>query len=384
MDFDRTAKIAAVRAAGGFSGFRVAKDNLRQWSWHERDAPDSTRIAAGQIVVAITKFAFTANNVSYARLGDQIAYWRFFPAEDNWGCIPVWGLGDVVGSRHPEVHEGERIYGYFPMATHLPMQPDGLRGTRFVDATAHRNVLPPTYNEYVLVNRDGSYERTHEDAHLVLRPLFSLSFFCSEFLKDARFFGARQIIISSASSKTALGLAFLLARIPTREFEIIGLTSGANADFVRRRGVYDRVVGYDAISSLSDAPAVFIDIAGDSKVQAAVHGRMGNALQHSARVGLTHWDAFAGAFGSAGAELPGPAPTLFFTPDHIIARRKEWGADLLRARLAEAWHGFLGYVGPWLVVEHSTGRDGLERIYRDVLDGRTAPEKAHVLSIGAS
>src|SRR5262249_27753002 len=81
-----------------FRGFCVAKDGLRRWRWEERDAPTGD-LAAGQILVGADKFAFTANNVTYARLGDQIAYWRFFPAPHGWGYIPVWGLGNVDASR---------------------------------------------------------------------------------------------------------------------------------------------------------------------------------------------------------------------------------------------------------------------------------------------
>ena len=384
-----------------FSSFRVAKDDLRRWRWDEGDVGAVTELAPDQVLVEIAKFAFTANNVTYARLGDQIAYWRFFPAAGGWGCIPVWGLGKVVRSRHPEVPEGERVYGYFPMATHLVLQPGALRGARFVDESEHRRELPRTYNEYVLIDRDAGYDRLHEDAHLVLRPLFSLSFFCAEHLKEERFFGARRVLISSASSKTALGLAFLLAREHSpdvaihspeeraalrllaggrsRDVEILGLTSSKNLDFVARRGVYDRVLAYEGVSSLTDAPTVFVDIAGDARVRAAVHHALRDSLRHSLRAGFTHGDAL----GSVEADLPGPAPQLFFTPDHILRRRKEWGAETLRARLAEAWHGFLDYVAPWLVIERAIGRRGVEQVYREVLDGKTPPEKAHLLSIAA-
>ena len=43
---------------------------------------ESTPLLDGQIRVAIDKFGLTANNVSYALSGDQIGYWRFFPAEE--------------------------------------------------------------------------------------------------------------------------------------------------------------------------------------------------------------------------------------------------------------------------------------------------------------
>ena len=44
----------------------------------------------GQIVVAIDKFALTANNVTYAASGDLLGYWQFYPtAEDPWGKVTV-------------------------------------------------------------------------------------------------------------------------------------------------------------------------------------------------------------------------------------------------------------------------------------------------------
>ena len=361
----------------GFSGFCVAKNDLRRWLWDERDAAAISHLGSDQILVGISKFAFTANNVTYARLGDQIAYWRFFPAPEGWGYIPVWGLGHVIRSRHPQVREAERVYGYFPMATHLVMQPSELRGARFLDATEHRRELPRTYNEYVLTDRDLNYDRLDEDHHLVLRPLFSLSFFCAEYLKEERFFGAKQILISSASSKAALGLAFLLAQSCSNDVDIIGLTSSANLNFVVRQGIYAAVVAYDSISSISNAPSVFVDLAGDAKVRTAVHRALGDSIKHSARAGLTHWDAL----GAAEFSLPGPAPIPFFTPAHILARREQWGAESLRMRLVDAWRGFLAYITPRLGIELTAGRCGVERIYCEVLDGRTPPERAHVLAI---
>jgi hypothetical protein len=162
----------------------------------------------------------------------------------------------------------------------------------------------------------------------MLRPLFSLSFFCAEFLKDEQFFDARQVIISSASSKTALGLAFLLAQ--GRPEGIVALTSAANAGFVGKRGVYDRVLSYEAISSM---PAVFVDIAGDGAVRAAVHRHLGDDLKHSARVGFTHWDALA----PVETGLPGPAPRLFFGGVARFPRLRQAGSSPSIRSAGPAW-----------------------------------------------
>jgi Protein of unknown function (DUF2855) len=368
------------RDLGEIVSFQVEKRHLPTWRWVSGPAGDGT-LKAGEILVAISRLAWTANNVTYARLGEQLSYWKFFPAPDGWGRIPAWGVGTIVRSHHPAYRESEGVYGFFPMDSHVVLLPGSVEGVRFVEESPHRRALPPTYNEYVLIDRDAGYDRAHANAHLVLRPLFSLSFFCDAFLREARYFGARQIILTSASSKTGLGLAFLLSRERSAAdpIEIVGLTAPGNVPFVDGSGLYDRVLAYEAIESLATVPSVLVDLAGDAGSRAAIHRRLGHALRHSALAGLTHGDIFA----DAAADLPGPKPVLFFTPDHILRLRREWGADALRQRLAAAWTAFLGFVEPWLQYEYRATRDGIERAYADVLAGGTPATRAYILSIPA-
>ena len=89
------------------------------------------------------RFAFTANNITYAETGHSIGYWRFFPAPEGWGIVPVWGFADVLASRHEAFAPGERIYGFWPMATHATLAPQRVGPASFVDATPHRAALRP-------------------------------------------------------------------------------------------------------------------------------------------------------------------------------------------------------------------------------------------------
>jgi hypothetical protein len=82
---------------------------------------------------------------------------------------------------------------------------------------------------------------------------------------------------------------------------------------------------------------------------------------------VVHWDASD----HAASSLPGPAPELFFAPAHILKRREQWGTENLRTRVADAWAAFLAYIVPWLGIEFTIGRSSVERVYREVLDGRT-------------
>jgi hypothetical protein len=285
----------------------------------------------------------------------------------------------VIHSRHDELAEGEDVYGYFPMSSHLVLQPEHMKATGFVDAMPHRVTLPRTYNEYVRIDRDPAYDAAAADAHLVLRPLFSLSFFLAHFLADADFFGANFVIVSSASSKTAMGLAFQMHRLS--QVRTIGLTGLSNIAFVENSGLYDHVFAYSEITSLAElGPSLYVDIAGDDRIRAEVHRTLGNLLLYSCGVGMTH----ALPDPLAHETLPGPAPEFFFTPKHILMRRESWGPYELRRRLALEWQAFIAQALTWLTIECSSGRAAIEQVYTEVLNGRRSPDRADILSFDAN
>lgn len=89
--------------------FIVKKDDLRTCKFVPANGPDQTVLQPGQVILKVDKFAFTSNNVTYAAFGDVMSYWNFFPAQDGWGRIRVWGFADVVRSEHESIKVGERV-----------------------------------------------------------------------------------------------------------------------------------------------------------------------------------------------------------------------------------------------------------------------------------
>src|SRR5216117_3328653 len=69
------------------------------------------------------------------------------------------------------------------------------------------------------------------DYQALLRPLFMLSFLVDDFLAENEFYGAKSVMLYSASSKTAYGLAHLL-HARGNGIKVIGLTSAGNTGFV--------------------------------------------------------------------------------------------------------------------------------------------------------
>jgi hypothetical protein len=348
--------------------FLVDRRDLRRTRLAPGQHTPETPLAPGQVLARIDRFAMTANNITYGAIGDLIGYWRFFPAPDEWGRIPVWGFAEVVRSRHDGVPVGERLYGYFPMSTYLLIQADRVGPASITDASPHRAALPAIYNQYARVAADPEHDPALDGAIAIFRPLFATAFVLDQFLAGESFFGARQVILLSASSKTALGLAFLLHRDRRDQCRVIGLTSRTNAAFVRATGYYDEVRTYDEIGALAaDVPGVVVDFAGNAQVLHAVHRHLGASLRYSCRVGITHWDRMGGD-----ENLPGPAPVLFFAPDHMREGFPNRIGAAMRAFLASA---------TWLRLVEGQGPDHLERVYRAFLDGKVDPAAGYVLSL---
>lgn len=351
--------------------FLVRRDDLRECRFAEAPVPEPE---AGQALLEVEAFGLTANNVTYGAMGDRMSYWEFFPAADEgWGRIPVWGFARVLESAHDEVATGERFYGYLPPSSHVLLTPGGVHARGFVDGTPHRAQLPAVYNAYVRAAPDR--DPGVEDQQILVRPLFATSFLIDDLLAESDFFGTRTVVVSSASSKTALGTAFLLAR--RDGIEAVGLTSPARAEFVEGLDVYDRVVAYDSVDSLPVEPAVYVDISGDTRVRTDVHRHYGTALAYDCAVGASHWERIGGA----GEGLPGPPPQLFFAPDRVAKRTADWGPGGLQARIRENAGAFGEWLADWLEVVHGRGPEDVERAYRDLLEGRTAASVGYVMSL---
>jgi len=319
--------------------FEVRRDDLRTTRFVDGGAAGNVRI---------DRFALTANNVTYGVMGDALSYWRFFPASgEGWGRVPVWGVGEVTGT-------GDLVYGYFPMSSSVAMTLDD----RLVERSPHRADLPATYNRYMRVTADTP----HLDEMLILRPLFGTSFLLSDFLgeEDAT------VVLGSASSKTAYGLAFLL------DGPVIGLTSARNRDFVESLGVYERVLTYDEVSALDGERVAYVDMSGDGAVRDAVHAAADVA--RDVAVGATHWE-------EVGAGEGDRRPELFFAPTHIEQMVERVGPEELQRRMGEAWGALIGRVGDWMEVERVEGPEELERVWRSLVDGDVDPRAGYVVTL---
>lgn len=351
----------------------VSRADVRETRLVDQPVPEP---AEGQALLRVESFGLTSNNITYAVFGEAMRYWDFFPASDPaWGRVPVWGHAHVVRSHHPDLAEGARFYGYLPAGTDVLVTPSRVTDRGFVDASPHRADLPAAYQAYRDVRTDPIHADDLEAVQELFFPLFITSFLADDFLADEGLLDVDAVVLSSASSKTALIAAYLLAQ--RDGVHVVGLTSGGNRDFVRGLGVYDTVLDYAETAQLPGERAVYVDFSGSGEVRRDVHTRYGDGLVFSSVVGATHWTEMA----AGGERLPGARPTFFFAPDWVVKRTADWGSAALDQTVADSWHPFARWASEWMQVDPVSTPEGLQTAYVDLVDGRIDPAGGTIVTL---
>jgi hypothetical protein len=229
----------------------------------------------------------------------------------------------------------------------------------------HRRNLPQVYNNYVAASDDYG----PETVQVLFRPLYTTSFVLDLMLQDSP---ADTLVLTSASSKTALGLA----QAAKGRQRIVGLTASANRAFVEATAYYDDVVDYTDIAGLSagSGRVALVDFSGNGAVRHAVHSVLGDRLVESHVVGDTHWEV------ANSNTLPGVSAKLFFAPSVIVERVAQWGAEGFEARLAVAWRAFIASTG-WLRIVEDKGAEAVAGHWRALAAGRIDPAEGLVLTV---
>src|SRR5271170_4491742 len=348
--------------------FLVRKDNFAETRFVETTA---SPLGDGQARLRLDLFAMTSNNITYAAMGEgELGYWDFFPAEaDGWGRPPCWGFATVEASNAAGVVPGARVYGYFPMATHLDVWPSRATQNGFFDGAVHRQSKSPVYNQYLITGADPAYDGEREAEQSLFRPLFATGWWAADFIHRGDFTPAT-VLFSSASAKTALATAYELKHLGAAK--LFGLTSARNIDYVRGTGLYEQVAPYDAPALPCEGPAVYVDFLGREEVTAAVHRMFGPALRRSVMVGATDWAAKPGGIQVPKVPLDGPKPEFFFVPSYAAQRIREDG-PALRARILERLRAFYEVSSRFVEPRYLCGPEAVSSSWMQLLQGRVPP-----------
>ncbi len=352
----------------------------------ERAAPTRARVhvatapapGEGEVLVEIECFGLTANNLTYAVLGQALQYADFFPVPADVdgareALLPVWGMATVRASRSAVIAEGARLYGYFPAARYALLTP--AQGTP-AGFRVERAWLPASHGVYHLYSepdRDPFFTPGQEGLMVVMRPLFLTGLLFADYLAVHEFMGADAVLISSAGSKTAFGAAVAIRR-QRAELPVIGLASTRAVAQASAFGVYDQVIAYDDLARLPTGRVLYADIAGSMPLRRALDAQLGERLVHHTQVGLTHW-----AEGNFGGEAGKAARDgVFFAPSWTARRRAELGSSFF-ASLSAGWHAQFAEALKHFHVSEERGGEAVAREFQALVDGRVEPTRAPVL-----
>lgn len=338
---------------------------------------DGTDPPDGSALLAIDRFGFSANNVTYATNASALGFWSFFPAPDGTGHIPVWAHLTVLRSAHEGISAGDSFYGLAPMATHLLVSPSKVGPRGFSDDSPNRRGRAPVYNRYLRRGSDPVAAASPSSALEVLaRPQFTTSFLLAIDLGDHSWYGADAIVVTSASSRTASGLAHVIGSSGGRP-ALVGLTRSDHVTDVRRLGCYDRVLPYEEATSLPVVPTALVDLSGDGAVIAQLHRHLGDTLTHSAVVGATHRPGQP----VDTSTLPGAPRTFFLAPEVAGRLTERVGEAVAEQSLADAWGSFATAMQDWMRIHEATDIDTIRWVYEQVLSGSLPPRDGWVLSL---
>ena len=339
----------------------------------------------GEIIAEIESFAFTSNNVTYGVAGDMMGYWQFFPTTEDpgniWGCIPMWGFSKIKYSNNKEINAGERLFGYFPASNILTLQPINISKKTFTDGQKHREKLPPVYNNYIRLDNEDNYNKDNDKIRALLFPLHITSFCLCDYLQNEDYLGAQQVIIVSASSKTAIGFAQGL-KIEKNKPQIIGLTSERNLDFVKELNSYDHVFSYGQLNKVNmNASTIIVDMAGNREILGTLHNSLGNNLIKCLTVGMTHWDNETTADDVMGQLMNRDRTEFFFAPDHIQKRIIDWGIDGYNQKTSSFMKNRAQQSEKWMIIREISGLENFLNTYDKIIKGDINPNEGIIVNI---
>jgi len=347
-------------------------------------------LANNEVLLKVDKFALTANNISYGVAGDTLGYWRFFPTQfdennkavdsSTWGRLPVMGYADVIASNCNEVAIGERVWGFFPMASHVKVLAGKIHLSGFSDISEYREGLAPLYAAFERVSHNPFYNVSNEDFDILLRGLFTTSWLVDDFMYDNNYFNAQQYLITSASSKTSIALAFAIQA--RGEKPAIGITSSNNKAFVESLGCYDNVVSYDDIKTLdSSIISILVDMAGSQTVLETIHHHFSAQLAYSCRIGMTHHEDKVSIINKDKSPLPGAKPIFFFAPTQFKKRTSDWGAKQVMTYIGSGLLEYISFCRSFMSIAHTQKSEELDGIYQQVLAGTADASVGQIVSL---
>ncbi|GAA6170181.1 DUF2855 family protein [Sessilibacter corallicola] len=301
-------------------------------------------------------------------------------ASDTTQNLYVWGYAQIIESNREGFDKGLGFYGWFPMTRYLVWNPDRevvstqMRVGSENDSVVKAHTMPA-------LDEAELFDLIDPDLYVYLRPMLDVAFALGRTLLENGFKGAQQLVITGASSKTALILAFFLkywrsiggfSNVP----KVVGITSHRHRNHIDGLQYYDEIHTYNDISRLLQAPSLVVDLSSGPQILAMLHYHLKSQLVYVYGFGLPH-----ATLESKPTNDAFPMGEIFNPQDFF---QQVMGYDT-RARMAFefkehcvlACEAFSSWLSPQLI----DGAEEVRWVYQQILAGKSDPAVAYLCQV---
>lgn len=370
------------------------------------DVPAEPTQQSGTVSLEILKSGLTANNTFYLRFGDKdpFNFFHCYPVDstaelvqdkstshDEFVHPPAWGVAQVVASTIDEIVVGTKYLGHLPIATSVTFKDVSVNEEG--NMVVKRPKVDAAYNVFRKIDPDDALlTEEYGDLALVCWPGIMTGFGCFSTLQMKGYYGADNLVITSASSKVALALAFYLKDSGKN---VVGYTSKSNVPFCQSTGLYSQILDYDADLD-PEKKYVFIDIVGRSDIYSKNKSCVTKLIAIGNTVGATGKDVTFGLFPPfatlkflltiLGAprwtrSWMNPVHDLYLVLDGHEELKEDWGLDKYKTLLKENTHAFCKNATFWITTHKCDTEDAIKKGFADVIEGKVAPSQAVILDV---
>jgi Protein of unknown function (DUF2855) len=382
------------------------------------------------ITFAIVQIGLSANNKFYLDFGEKAPFnfdkcYPIDPAKstllfsdddddgdqkkkkiEDYVHPPAWGLCKVTSSSVDGVSIGSHYLAQLPMAESVSF-PGGTvddEGNLLI----HRPTTVAAYNLFQKVSpTDALLSKQYGALALVCFPGILTGYgLYFDLERHGYYGGAKNVVITSASSKVGLALALYLKEKKSGK-KVIGYTSDANRDFCKTTGLYDVILGYndklcDNNVVPKDESCVIVDISGNASVWSnntapsstttniakllVIGNSSGAPDEKSTFAHLSLYAKVKMMLTMFGAPLwmrswMNPTQELFLIMDIAAALRDEWGLEKFNATKQEYAQTFCQHAINWIKVRDCPTVGSIHNAFQHIVQGTVPPSEAIVMDV---
>jgi len=233
------------------------------------------------------------------------------------------------------------------------------------------------FQEYEVIEGGRGNNSELEDWKILTKELYTMAFYMDENLVvDTGMINS--VLISCASSKTAIALAYCLRMRQMRY--VVGLTSQEHLDFVRSTGLYHEVFTYDECDQLpNDRTIVYMDFRCDGALRQKITQHMGTNLMYNMVLGPAVFQK------SMKDQLFEKRAREILFDESKWRERRRMVAEVTKTgrneQLKYSYTAFVERARSWINLKHLGGTDAFASVYQKVFENGAPRDEGYICSM---